>query len=192
MDTPPLAPGTPTQGRITKWGGHRHWEWDGIYLGADEHGTWMGVPAGTPHARPGAAFDSDVDYVLLVPHADHPDGGRWLASLYAVGIWAQTYVDVTDRPRWDGTVLRAVDLDLDVIRRSADGSVYLDDEGEFAEHQVAYGYPADVVAAAEATAAWLMEAVTARRAPFDDAVVSGWLARLRELLPVVGDGGVVD
>jgi protein associated with RNAse G/E len=38
-----------------------------------------------------------------------------------------------------------VDLDLDVIRVRATGSVEVVDEDEFAEHQVRYGYPEDVV-----------------------------------------------
>ena len=43
------------------------------------------------------------------------------------------------------TVLRAVDLDLDVVR-GTDGPLVVDDEDEFAEHQVALGYPPEVVA----------------------------------------------
>lgn len=52
-----------------------------------------------------------------------------------------TYVDMTSRPAWDGPTVRAVDLDLDVIE-ALDRTVFVDDEDEFEEHRVAYGYPA--------------------------------------------------
>ena len=55
-------------------------------------------------------------------------------------------------PVWDGGLVTAVDLDLDVIRRF-DGTWYVDDEDEFAEHQVSYGYPPELVASREAECA---------------------------------------
>ena len=51
---------------------------------------------------------------------------------------------MTTPAEWDGHMLRAVDLDLDVVR-GFNGTVIVDDEDEFAEHQVAYGYPEDVI-----------------------------------------------
>jgi hypothetical protein len=42
-----------------------------------------------------------------------------------------------------------VDLDLDVCRLRADGSVHLLDEDEFVEHRARYGFPAHVVDEAE-------------------------------------------
>jgi hypothetical protein len=44
--------------------------------------------------------------------------------------------------------------------------VTLDDEDEFAEHREQYGYPAEVVEAALASAAWLQEALKRRVEPF--------------------------
>jgi protein associated with RNAse G/E len=61
-----------------------------------------------------------------------------------------------------------VDLDLDVIRLR-DGTVFLDDEDEFAEHQISLGYPKDVIEKALETSRWLMKAVAERREPFGDA-----------------------
>src|SRR5690606_13389881 len=49
-------------------------------------------------------------------------------------------------------VVTMADLDLDVIRHW-DGTVVIDDADEFADHQVAYAYPAGVVGAAEAACA---------------------------------------
>ena len=167
--------GRPVRVCMTKWGDRPHWEFDGVHLGADEHGEWIGFPTGTHHARPGLAFDSAVDSVTLVP-----TDGWWLATLHAPGIWADTYIDLATPAVWDGDVLRSIDLDLDVIRRS-DGTVYLDDEDDFLAHRELYGYPDDVVRAAETNAAMLLDAVRQRRAPFDGVTASAWLARLADL-----------
>lgn len=159
---------------MTKWGGRPHWEYDGVFLGSDEHGEWLGCPAGTFYSRPGLEFHADVDSVTLVPRDQ-----AWCATFHAPGIRFDVYVDVTMPPTWDGRVLRAVDLDLDVIRRS-DGSVYLDDADEFAEHRALYGYPDDVVAMAEASAASVLAAVEAGVPPYDGSA-ERWLAALVEL-----------
>jgi len=52
-------------------------------------------------------------------------------------------------------VEQEVDLDLDVLRFREDRSVLIVDQDEFAEHQIRYAYPPDIVAAAEKAAAWL-------------------------------------
>ena len=73
-------------------------------------------------------------------------------------------------------VLRAVDLDLDVVKLQ-DGTIFLDDEDEFAEHQVSFGYPPEVVAMAERSAAQVLAAVRDGTAPYDG-TADAWLARL--------------
>ncbi|MGW3644493.1 DUF402 domain-containing protein, partial [Streptomyces sp. NPDC005143] len=45
----------------------------------------------------------------------------------------------------DGIVVRMVDLDLDVVRPRG-GEAHVEDEDEFAEHRVRYGYPDRAVA----------------------------------------------
>lgn len=159
---------------MCKWGDRPHWEFDAVHLGADEHGTWLGLPRGTPLARPGAAFSTETDQVVLVPDAG------WVATFHAPGYAVATYVDITTVPVWDGAVLRCVDLDLDVIR-SAEGDVWVDDEDEFAAHRVTYGYPDDVVAAAERGCAAVLDAVLHERAPYDGAAGGRWFARLAAL-----------
>lgn len=178
-----LAPGTPVRLVTTKWGDRPHWEFDATYLGADAHGDWIGIPVGTPMARPGAAFVTEAAQVGLVP----PDAG-WLATFHAPGWPVATYVDMTTVPVWDGDVVRAVDLDLDVVLL-AGGDVFVDDEDEFAEHRVRFGYPPDVVALAEEAAAWVSEAVLQQRAPFDDDTAAGWLDRLSRLAAYDVRGG---
>ena len=157
---------------MTKWGGRPHWEYDAVFLGTDQHGEWLGFPRGTYYARPGMEFTGEFAGVVLVPAG----GAAHLAAFNDDVAKAQTYVDMTTPPEWDGSVLRAVDLDLDVVRLQ-DGTIYLDDEDEFAEHQVAYGYPPEVVAMAERAAAEVLAAVRAGATPFDG-TADAWLARL--------------
>ena len=173
-----MEPGTPIRVEMTKWGERPHWQFAGTYLGADEHGEWLGFPQGTHNHRPGNEFHARVDAVTLVP-----TGGWYAATFQAPGIWCDIYVDIATPGEWDGHVLRAVDLDLDVVRladplpddardaavtagRTA-GEIFVDDEDEFAEHQVAYGYPVDVIAAAQASCDAVLEAVRTGAAPYD-------------------------
>ena len=172
----PLSPGEPIRVELTKWGDRPHWQFDGLYLGSDEHGEWIGFPRGTYMSRPGAQFWAANDQVGLVP-AGTADARAWLATFHGPGGSVLTYVDMTSVPHWDGAVLRAIDLDLDVIE-NLDGTVFVDDEDEFAEHQVAYGYPADIITLADATRHAILAAVTERTAPFDGSA-DQWLALLQ-------------
>lgn len=47
------GPGAPVAMVFSKWGGRPHWRYDAVLLGSDDHGTWLGVPAGTRLTRPG-------------------------------------------------------------------------------------------------------------------------------------------
>lgn len=184
------APGTAVRCEMTKWGDRPHWQFAGVLLGADEHGEWLGFPAGTRNHRPGHEFRSAVDCVTLVPV-----DGWYAATFQAPGIWCDLYIDVTTPPAWDGDVLRAVDLDLDVIRmpkelpadlpagfvaHAGPGEVFVDDEDEFEEHQVALGYPADVVTSARASCDALVAAVRAGEPPYDGSH-QRWLDALSRL-----------
>jgi len=159
---------------MTKYGDRPHWQFDATYLGSDAHGDWVGIPAGTPMARPGAAFVPPVDSVLLVPTG----GECWLGTFYAPGFRVTAYVDVTGRPRWEGPVLHAVDLDLDVVRGET-GRTWVDDEDEFAAHMTEFGYPDDVVAAASYTCDDVLRRMRAGEGPFDPQVPAQWLDVLR-------------
>ena len=169
---------------MEKWGGRPHWRFDATWLGIDRHGEWIGIPAGTPMSRPGMDLVSQNDQVGLVPSVDLPEDRRWwLATFHAPDApRVSVYVDVTTPPRWDGTVVRTVDLDLDVIRLVG-GEVFVDDEDEFAEHQVELGYPGDIVALAQASRDRMHAAVSQEDPPFDgshqawQAVLDGLTAR---------------
>jgi uncharacterized protein len=166
---------------MTKWGDRPHWEFDCRFLGRDEHGDWLGIEAGTQMSRPGASYVAATHQVGLVPPAAGPDHERgWLATFHDVGGPMRVYVDITTPPVWDGPVLRAVDLDLDVICGPT-GRVWIDDEDEFADHQVRFGYPEGVVLGAQASCDRVHAAVVDARAPYDGSAAT-WLTRLAERL----------
>lgn len=183
--------GSAVRCRMTKWGDRPHWRFDGVALGSDEHGTWLGFPKGTHHARPGFSFVSEVDSVTLLA----PD--VWaLPTFHAPGIWCDLYVDIATPASADGFVMTSVDLDLDVIRVTeafdssqhpatagrplAVGDVFVDDEDEFEQHQLAYGYPTEVIAAARRSCEETVAAVRAGTGPYDGSH-ERWLARVADL-----------
>lgn len=181
-----MDPGDTVHCHMSKWGDRPHWRYEGLWLGSDEHGDWIGFRTGTVFTRPGLEFSAKNDQVGLVPAP--VDGVRpwWLATFHASGGSAipdllgepvSTYVDMTTPAQWRGDTLHAVDLDLDVVR-GLSGRVVVDDEDEFAEHQIAFGYPADVVDAARASCEWVHAAVSQARAPFDGSSHLPWLERL--------------
>jgi uncharacterized protein len=160
---------------MRKWPDLPHWEFDAVRLGADAHGYWLGVPEGTWLSRPDRGFHAWCDHVVLIPY-----DAWWVATLYGddAGRPVDVYVDISTPSEWaaDGSTVRTVDLDLDVIKEP-DGRVWVDDEDEFAEHQVSLGYPPDLVAGAVRSCEEVLSAVSAGTAPFDGTVWS-WLARL--------------
>lgn len=181
-----MEPGRRVHCATTKWGDRPHWSWDAVWLGSDEHGDWLGVPPGTRFTRPGHTFVGRNDQVVLAPV--HDPGAWWLAAFHGpgggslpplAGEEVALYVDVTTPPGWDGDTLRAVDLDLDVIG-GADGRLLVDDEDEFAEHQVRFGYPPEVVAAARRSCAAVHRAAAAGHPPYDGAH-RRWLEALARL-----------
>jgi uncharacterized protein len=151
---------------FTKWGGKQHWRYVMEALGSDGYGEWFGGRTGIAtqrgHEPPSL---QEYDFVSLVPATGH-----WIACWNAAVPAARVaiYVDVTTQPIRDEHTVHAVDLDLDVVRLW-DGSVRVLDEDEFAEHQVSYRYPPDVITDAEQTTAELVRLITARTEPFDKA-----------------------
>jgi hypothetical protein len=125
-------------------------------------------------ARPGVELVTENLQVGLVPDAG------WLATFHGPGGKVLTYVDMTTVPVWDGPVVRAVDLDLDVIEE-LDGTVFVDDEDEFEEHQRLFSYPLHVVELATASKDAVLAAVTDREPPFDGSAAA-WLAGAAEVL----------
>jgi hypothetical protein len=162
-----------------KWPDQPHWEFDAIRLGVDAHGQWVGVPKGTWLSKPEKGFTATADHVVLLPH-----DAWWVATLYGPDPERpmDTYVDMTTPCVWsdDESTVTCFDLDLDVIQ-SVDGEVWVDDEDEFAEHQVLFDYPADVIAGAQSSCKEVLAAVTDKTGAFDGVALT-WLARLRTKL----------
>jgi protein associated with RNAse G/E len=127
--------------------------------------------------RPGAEYVAPVPQVGLSP-APGPDEDRgWLATFHAPGGQVKVYVDMTTPPAWDGHNLTAIDLDLDVVRGNS-GRVWVDDEDEFAEHRVLFGYPDDVVRLAMDSCDRVRAAMMTGAAPYDGVTHLPWLERL--------------
>jgi len=149
-----------------KFDGSLHWHTTLSHLGEDEHGVWLGSPPGGRWRRAkGPWVAVDADRLLVVPRDRY-----WTARFsndphYHTAI----YADVTMPPIWlSDTELSIIDLDLDVVKATGTGQIRLLDEDEFAEHQIRYSYPADVIEAAWASAKWLIAAMTAGDEPFGD------------------------
>jgi hypothetical protein len=167
----------PVRVECRKWPDDPHWEFDGVRLGVDAHGTWIGITEGTLLASPVRAFHAAADHVTLVPH-----DAWWLGTFYGDDVKRpfDTYVDIATPAVWHSEELvRAVDLDLDVIQGTT-GRVWVDDEDEFAAHRVALGYPDEVTEQAVTSCQEVLASVTRRQAPFDGAH-RDWLSRLRKL-----------
>ncbi|MET8001299.1 DUF402 domain-containing protein [Nonomuraea glycinis] len=147
-----------------KYGGALHWNHLGKLLGEDEHGVWVAVPSGTVARKgEGPPVTWQTDCLMLFPR-----DAWWTATFHSLPHTCEIYVDVTTVPEWRDGEMTMFDLDLDVIRMR-DGRLYLDDEDEFAEHQVLLGYPRDMIVRAEETARWLLAAVERREEPFGGA-----------------------
>jgi protein associated with RNAse G/E len=77
------------------------------------------------------------------------------------------YVNIATPATWHDGTLRFIDLDLDVIWRADTGEVILDDEDEFALHQVRFGYPSELIAQAQRSGEEVREMIARRSYPFD-------------------------
>jgi protein associated with RNAse G/E len=76
------------------------------------------------------------------------------------------YANVAMPCRFEGGVLRWVDLDLDVVCTS-DGAIVLKDEDEFEAHIVRFGYPAHVIECALSARDELLRLAHAGEFPFE-------------------------
>ena len=70
--------------------------------------------------------------------------------------------------------------DADVVQ-GVSGRVWIDDEDEFADHRVRFGYPAEIIEGALASCAWVETSVQRGDAPFDAATAEPWLAAVADL-----------
>ena len=137
-----------------KYDGKLHWHQWLQYLGEDEHGVWLGAPPNSVSQRGDEPQVTHPQaHVMLLPR-----DSWWTAIFNDEPRATEIYCDITSPLEFTDELVSMIDLDLDVVRRR-DGTIYVDDEDEFAEHQVKYGYPAEVIASARAACDWLVDAV---------------------------------
>lgn len=163
---------------LRKYDRKPHYTFEADRLGEDDYGIWLGVRAGTPMTGPHGASRFPHTFTTLVPRDEwylatwydpyvQPGEGEFFIDL-------SLYVDIATPAEWPSeTHVITVDLDLDVYRRR-DGTIGIDDEDEFAEHQVSYGYPPEVIAAAWASCEKIHRMVTEGAEPFGGASMR-WL-----------------
>ncbi|MCX4862624.1 MULTISPECIES: DUF402 domain-containing protein [Streptomyces] len=167
---------------VRKYDGSLHWHHSTVRLGEDEHGVWLGAPVGTVYSKgtEGPVYTTREARVMLIPR-----DAWWTGLFQAAPARLDAYCDVTTPSRWlhPGEVTM-VDLDLDVCRTRDGGTVFVDDEDEFADHQVRYAYAPDVIARATTTAERLRVALTEDAEPFGRCRRS-WLARMSAYRPNV-------
>jgi len=157
-----------------KWGGHAHYRSAAHFLGEDEHGTWIWGPAGrTIYRGDQPLFVAEQDALVLLI------AGSWWSPAWWVGHPEfDVYVNIGTPPVWESDRVTMIDLDLDVIR-FCDGRVEVVDRDEFELHQRAFGYPPDVVGAAERATAEVFDLVSREVAPFDGTAAAAWIEHAR-------------
>lgn len=151
-----------------------HWGFDARWLGEDEWGDWIGVPAGTRcwkgevvhRPTPGNA-------VFCAPRGEwwhlHYNGANH--HLYS------HFIDITTPPVWvSDDRYEMIDLDLDVAVH-LDGTVEVQDEDEFEIHQVELNYSEEMITRATDETRRLVAAVERREEPFFE-IADRWLSRL--------------
>jgi predicted RNA-binding protein associated with RNAse of E/G family len=149
-----------------------HWRHEGHWLGEDEFGAWIGCRKGDVAQRgiePARRISGHQ--VHLVPRDDW-----WVLTYAPYHPKATHWIDISTPATFEEGRVTTIDLDLDVVR-TPEGLVLIDDEDEFAEHQVSLGYPPELIENAERATSEMYEALAEMREPMD-AVARGWLDRV--------------
>ncbi len=149
----------------TKYDGSPHYEFEAQLLGRQDGYIRLHVPQGTSLRSYRGEFPVQTTFTALfwtdrwynVYHNYRPAGRRGIES----------YANVSTPAQFDGETLRWVDLDLDVLTR--DGGIEVDDEDEFADHRVRFGYPDEVIRHALAARDELLRLAESGAFPFDRA-----------------------
>lgn len=158
-----LTPGSVIPLASTKYDGSLHYRYDVTVVGADDDELRAWAPAGTP-MRSYRGDRTTSRHQLRV----HPSDRWWNLEVHWEPDWRahQHYVNIALPSTWDDGTLRFVDLDLD-IAWWPDGSVYVLDRAEFAEHTVRFGYPRAVIDGAWAAVDEVRSLISHRMVPFD-------------------------
>lgn len=151
-----------------KWNGCIHRRAVVVELGTDAVGTWLWVAGGEVPTGTFAAVPS----LRLIPI-----GAMWSAHFRPASPSQrrpkQLYVDITTPATRRGDLIEFIDLDLDVEQLD-DGPVRVLDRDEFTTHSEDWGYPHEVIQAAEETCRTIVRAVSRGEPPFDGSHVPWW------------------
>ncbi len=161
-----------------KWPDHKHWQYLMHRLGENQHGVWLYAPGDTIAQR-GNEPPKQVEAAMVVLI---PRGTWWTAEFCWDHPWLSVYVNIGTPCEWNGDRVSQIDLDLDVVRL-LDGSVETIDEDEFADHQIRYNYPQDLIDSARAAANEAAEMLEDRVEPFGSAA-NPWID--------LAEGGMAD
>ncbi len=178
-----ITAGMPARVEFSKFDGTPHWVSTGTVLGRDEFGVWIGMPIGSVFTRPGARIVAD-NFTAMLASADR----QFMLSRYSQAQSSvEQYVDLTTVPELsieDSTlVIRAIDLDLDVVLEFDATEAWIDDADEFAEHQVTMNYPESLIASTESETYRIREEMSSAVEPFNG--VSQAYLRAAQELPLV-------
>lgn len=157
-----------------KWGGAPHKRGPLKPLGQDRHGSWFWGAAGRRiQLGEHGFFVTEQDAVLLIP-----DDEWWTCAWWIGHPEVELYVDICTPAHWEDGRISHVDMDLDVIR-FLDGRVVIDDRDEFEVHRMEYGYPQEIVEAAESAADTVFALISRNESPFDGFAARDWVERAR-------------
>ena len=161
-----------------KYPDSKHWRYEFLWLAEDAFGTWLWSPAGTPAQRgdePPITFETLN--VMLVSR-------EWWAAMWPASGEPEVYVDMIAPAVWSEGRVTMIDLDLDVLRRRS-GEIHIDDEDEFATHQVALAYASELIEGALAACERVRAMLTREDEPFATAA----RARIAEALALQREAG---
>jgi protein associated with RNAse G/E len=151
-----------------------HWGFEASYLGEDEYGDWVAVPAGSRRWKGEVSFKPTKAPAVFCAPSD-----AWWHLHYsgAAGDTYSHFVDIVTPRVWRSeNRYEMVDLDLDLAIRH-DGDVEIQDEDEFLEHQVRYGYSEEMIDRATGETERIRRELESRHEPFFE-VAEAWLRRV--------------
>jgi protein associated with RNAse G/E len=160
-----------------KWDGKRHKFGQVDHLGDDQFGTWLWGRAGRTIVVGANAFVTEQDAVYLAA-----PGAWWMPGWWSGHPEISLYVDICTPVVCDLDHVEYVDLDLDVVRYT-DGRAETVDRDEFEANQIAFNYPAEVIAGAEDAARIVLNLIERKDPPFDGVVAQDWFKRARTIAP---------
>ncbi len=156
-----VQPGDPYALQFFKHPKTPHWRLETLWLGEDEHGTWLVGPVGNTLQK--GSLPPEIMEVRSV-HLVKTDAW-WLASYHPTHAEVEFFIDAVRPAQLEPQRAVAVDLDLDVLRLR-DGTVLIDDQDEFEDHRIELGYPDEWVQAVRKAMAWVTDSVANGVEPF--------------------------